>query len=89
VVLLVLGWASELSLLALTTLPENRVMATSNLADMTAASPAASVPTYRRTPRRITITISWSLYELLINRSDHEGRSLSNLAAHLLELGAR
>jgi len=60
-------------------------MDSSNLAATPAASPAASVPTYRRTPRRITITISWSLYDLLVNRSDQEGRSLSNLAAFLLE----
>lgn len=64
-------------------------MAPSNRAALAAASLVAPVPTYRRSPRRITITVSWSLYELLINRSDHEGRSLSNLAAHLLELGAR
>lgn len=42
-----------------------------------------------RAPRRITITVSWSLYEALIRRSDFEGRSLSNLAAFLLESACR
>ena len=38
-----------------------------------------------RSPRRITITIPYSLLEALIERSRTEGRSLSNLAAYLLE----
>lgn len=39
----------------------------------------------QRKPQRITITISAALYDRLIEVSDHEGRSLSNLAAHWLE----
>jgi hypothetical protein len=38
-----------------------------------------------RTPRRITITIPNGVYEELIVRSNQEGRSLSNLAAFLIE----
>ena len=38
-----------------------------------------------RSPRRITITIANAAYERLLERSDQEGRSLSNLAAFLLE----
>jgi hypothetical protein len=38
-----------------------------------------------RTPRRITITIPNGVYEELILRSNEEGRSLSNLAAFLIE----
>lgn len=38
-----------------------------------------------RTPRRITITIPNGVYEELIARSNEEGRSLSNLAAFLIE----
>ncbi|MEB3235279.1 MAG: hypothetical protein VKM98_07615 [Cyanobacteriota bacterium] len=38
-----------------------------------------------RTPRRISITIPWELYETLVTRSNREGRSLSNLAAFVLE----
>ncbi|MEB3265364.1 MAG: hypothetical protein VKN13_01980 [Cyanobacteriota bacterium] len=38
-----------------------------------------------RVPKRITITIPYSTYQLLLERSGEEGRSLSNLAAYLLE----
>lgn len=38
-----------------------------------------------RVPRRITITIPNGVYEALIERSNEEGRSLSNLAAFLIE----
>lgn len=38
-----------------------------------------------RAPRRITITIPNGVYEELITRSNQEGRSLSNLAAFLIE----
>jgi hypothetical protein len=41
----------------------------------------------RRKPQRISITISQSTYERLVDRSDLEGRSVSNLAAYLLENG--
>jgi hypothetical protein len=51
------------------------------------APPATAAETMRRTPQRITITVNWSLHQRLQQRCDHEGRSLSNLAAHLLELG--
>jgi hypothetical protein len=36
-------------------------------------------------PRRITVTISSRLHQELVERSDREGRSLSNLVAFLLE----
>ena len=36
-------------------------------------------------PVRITITVSHALYDYLGQRSHQEGRSLSNLAAFLLE----
>jgi len=39
-----------------------------------------------RTPKRLTITVPHVLMEALIQRSSTEGRSLSNLAAYLLEL---
>jgi hypothetical protein len=42
-------------------------------------------PLWMRKPRRITITIPESIYERLLSRSDREGRSISNLAAFLLE----
>ncbi|NDG74003.1 MAG: hypothetical protein EBX49_01400 [Synechococcaceae bacterium WB8_1B_136] len=38
-----------------------------------------------RHPRRISITVNHALYEQLMQASDHQGRSLSNYAAFLLE----
>ena len=38
-----------------------------------------------RRPQRLTITVSWALHQYLLQRSDSEGRSLSNLSAWLLE----
>ena len=38
-----------------------------------------------RAPRRITITVPYAAYQQLLGRSEQEGRSLSNLAAYLLE----
>ena len=40
-----------------------------------------------RSPRRITVTVPYGAYQLLMERSTQEGRSLSNLAAFLLESG--
>jgi len=39
----------------------------------------------RRKPQRIFATLSWHLAQRLQERADYEGRSLSNLIAHLLE----
>lgn len=38
-----------------------------------------------RSPKRISITIPYGTYQTLLERSENEGRSLSNLAAYLLE----
>lgn len=38
-----------------------------------------------RKPRRICITLPWSLYQALIEESGLQGRSLSNLACFWLE----
>ncbi len=38
-----------------------------------------------RKPVRITITVSHHTYQALTERCDQEGRSLSNLAAYMLE----
>ncbi|MEB3165321.1 MAG: hypothetical protein VKO65_01490 [Cyanobacteriota bacterium] len=40
-------------------------------------------------PRRVSITIPHLTYQNLLDRSDQEGRSLSNLAAFLLESALR
>jgi hypothetical protein len=36
-------------------------------------------------PVRVTITIPYNAYQALVERSNVQGRSLSNLAAYLLE----
>jgi hypothetical protein len=46
---------------------------------------SARGPVVLKAPRRITITIPHSTFEYLIQRSDEQGRSLSNLAAYMLE----
>jgi hypothetical protein len=38
-----------------------------------------------RAPKRITITLPFSTFQALEQRSTEEGRSISNLAAYLLE----
>jgi hypothetical protein len=40
-----------------------------------------------RAPKRITITIPFNTFQALEHRRAEEGRSLSNLAAYLLERG--
>ena len=39
----------------------------------------------RRKPQRVTATLPWHLVHMLEERASYEGRSLSNLIAHLLE----
>jgi len=46
---------------------------------------ACGLSKLQRSPRRLTVTLPYTLYEALVERSDLEGRSLSNLAAFLLE----
>ncbi|MEB3156121.1 MAG: hypothetical protein VKO26_01635 [Cyanobacteriota bacterium] len=44
-----------------------------------------NLPSVFRKPVRITITLPHNIYQHLKSRSDDEGRSLSNLAAYLIE----
>ncbi|MFM7087467.1 MAG: ribbon-helix-helix domain-containing protein [Cyanobium sp.] len=46
----------------------------------------ANLPLSFRSPRRVTVTLPLQTYEQLQLRCDSEGRSLSNLAAFLLEM---
>lgn len=39
-----------------------------------------------RKPTRVTATLNWALHQRLQERADREGRSLSNLIGHLLEI---
>jgi hypothetical protein len=48
------------------------------------AYPSSNAPAFRY-PRRLTITLPQNIYHQLVERSDWEGRSMSNLAAYLLE----
>jgi hypothetical protein len=41
----------------------------------------------KRKPARITITISYALHQRLITTALDQGRSISNLCAHVLEIG--
>ena len=55
----------------------------------TFSSRATGVPGFEhlsRKPTRITFTACWQLHHNLQQRADQEGRSLSNLIAHLLEV---
>jgi hypothetical protein len=54
--------------------------------DMDNPSPVAARanPAFRSS-QRLTITVAQATLEALVNRSSFEGRSLSNLAAYLLE----
>jgi hypothetical protein len=53
------------------------------------ATPASVLPIRQRCPQRISITLNWAAYQRLVDRSGYEGRSMSNLAAHLIELGCQ
>ncbi len=45
----------------------------------------SSQPAVNRSPQRITITISMRTYEKLVSQSNLEGRSMSSLAAYIIE----
>lgn len=49
------------------------------------SAPNRPLPATFRNPRRISITIPYNVAVSLQERCDEEGRSLSNLAASLLE----
>ena len=47
------------------------------------------MPAAFRTPKRLTITLPYGVYQALMALSDDEGRSMSNLAAFFLEQQCR
>jgi len=51
--------------------------------------PAGGASRHRHSPQRITAKLPWALHCQLRDRADIEGRSLSNLVAHLLEAGIK
>jgi 3-phenylpropionate/cinnamic acid dioxygenase small subunit len=46
----------------------------------------STVDLMRRKPKRVTVTVNWHTYQMLQERSDYEGRSLSNLVSHICEV---
>ena len=52
---------------------------------LTPPRPTLPLPAPFRSPRRVTVTLPFDTYVQLQQRCDREGRSLSNLAAFLLE----
>jgi len=42
----------------------------------------------KRKPVRVTLTMNWQTHQRLLKRSGNEGRSISNLCAHILEVGS-
>jgi hypothetical protein len=46
---------------------------------------ASRIASAKRLPMRVTITIPYSTHQRLIKQSQYEGRSLSNLAAVIIE----
>lgn len=42
-----------------------------------------------RKPQRVSVTIPEAVYDYLVKRSADEGRSISNLAAYLLEMASQ
>lgn len=56
-----------------------------SLEHLTMPAHSGSLQPAFRNPKRITITIPFHAFHTLQERSDDEGRSLSNLASYLLE----
>jgi hypothetical protein len=51
---------------------------------MLSSQPSALI-SLQKAPKRITFTVPFAILNELIERSSYEGRSISNLAAFLLE----
>jgi hypothetical protein len=62
----------------------NKVNASVMATPLSVGSSPSLKPAFR-SPRRVTITLPFATFQELQERADGEGRSLSNLAAFLLE----
>ncbi len=49
------------------------------------ANTSSALEFHLRTPKRLSVTLPHTTYEHLVQKSSWEGRSISNLAAFLLE----
>lgn len=52
------------------------------------SQPASGISVMQRSSQRLTTTVSWVVCQRLQQRADEEGRSVSNLMAHLLEIAS-
>jgi len=60
----------------------------SSVAGLLEIPPAPSATALaKRKPVRVTLTMNWQTHQRLLKRSGNEGRSISNLCAHILEMG--
>ena len=50
--------------------------------------PGPRISVMQRSSKRLTTTLPWAVSERLQQRADDEGRSISNLMAHLLEVAS-
>jgi hypothetical protein len=50
-----------------------------------AVTTSSTLEFHLRTPKRLSVTLPQTTYENLVQKSSWEGRSISNLAAFLLE----
>ena len=85
-----MGWASAALTAWPVTSPTRIELMKSFSRPVAAPATAAVSPSEvaKRKPVRVTLTMSWATHQQLLERSGYEGRSISNLCAHLLEVGA-
>jgi hypothetical protein len=61
-------------------------MAPFSQARSSSSAPVSASELMRRKPQRVCATLPWHLHQQLQLQADMEGRSLSNLISHLLEM---
>lgn len=61
------------------------MISSTRIEPMLSSSQSTRITIAQRSPQRISVTLPWALYQRLLERAAHEGRSVSNLSAHLLE----
>lgn len=87
--LLRIGWETEVrfhcSMYSASRTASRLIVSSPVVTGSAAIVPSPVVQPAFRSPRRVTITLPYSTFQALQDRADGEGRSLSNLAAYLLE----
>jgi hypothetical protein len=64
------------------------MMTAFSLAQKGAVAPVSAQERLMRKPQRLCTTVSWQVAQRLQEWADYEGRSLSNLIAHLSEVAS-